>query len=171
MTRFQLWLTRLQTRPFLLRLLTLHLTTWRYRPHRSKGVKLTLLLPHPPSKLGQILGVTAEPTSISLDDICEAQSLDDNLQPVIQALTDGVRPPRGSLRDYPEEARVLFSQWDSLVMGNGVLYRRYHCPDGTTLYLQVVLPVKLRRPYIERCLLYTSPSPRDRTRSRMPSSA
>ena len=27
------------------------------------------------------------------------------------------------------------------------------------------------RPIIERCLLYTSPSPRDRTRSRMPSSA
>ena len=27
------------------------------------------------------------------------------------------------------------------------------------------------RPLIESCLLYTSPSPRDRTRSRMPSSA
>ena len=35
-------------------------------------------------------------------------------------------------------------------MEAGVLYRRYHCPDGTTLYLQVVVPVKLRRPYIER---------------------
>ena len=29
----------------------------------------------------------------------------------------------------------------------------------------------LRKPLPERCLLYTSPSPRDRTRSRMPSSA
>jgi len=27
----------------------------------------------------QVLGVTAEPTSISLDEICEAQSVDDNL--------------------------------------------------------------------------------------------
>jgi len=45
----------------------------------------------------QILGVTAEPTSISLDDIREAQSLDDNLQPVIQALTEGARPRQGSL--------------------------------------------------------------------------
>jgi len=97
----------------------------------------------------QILGVTTEPTSITLDDIREAQSLDDNLQPVIQSLHEGVRPPQGSLWDYPEEARALFSQWDSLVLEDSVLYRRYHCPDGTTRYLQVVLPVKLRRPYVE----------------------
>ena len=31
--------------------------------------------------------------------------------------------------------------------------------------------VLLVRPYTNDCLLYTSPSPRDRTRSRMPSSA
>jgi len=31
-----------------------------------------------------------------------------------------------------------------------VLYRQYHYPDGITQYLQVVLLVKLRRPYIER---------------------
>ena len=33
--------------------------------------------------------------------------------------------------------------------------------------------VRLRKldPYLNVCLLYTSPSPRDRTRSRMPSSA
>ena len=30
------------------------------------------------------------------------------------------------------------------------MYRRYHYPDGTTRYLQVVLPAKLRRPYVER---------------------
>jgi len=98
----------------------------------------------------QVLGVTAEPTSISLDEICEAQSIDDNLQPVIQALANKVKPPQGTLREYPEEARTLFSQWDSLVLEDDVLYRRYHYPDDATQYLQVVLPVKLRRPYIER---------------------
>jgi len=98
----------------------------------------------------QVLGVTAEPTSISLDDIRDAQSVDDNLQPVIQALTAKVKPPQSSLREHTEEARILFSQWDSLVLEDDVMYRRYHYPDGTTKYLQVVLPVKLRRPYIER---------------------
>ena len=37
---------------------------------------------------------------------------------------------------------------------------------------QLAVPVEfLSLPLIETCLLYTSPSPRDRTRSRMPSSA
>ena len=95
-------------------------------------------------------GITAEPSSLSLDEICEAQAADDNLQLVIQALVEGVKPPHGSLRNYPEEARILFSQWDSLVLEESILYRRYHYPDGTTQYLQVVLPAKLKRPYVER---------------------
>jgi len=98
----------------------------------------------------QVLGIITEPTSVTLDEIREAQSIDDNLQPVIQALMNKVKPPQGTLREYPEEARTLFSQWDSLVLENNVLYRRYHYPDGTTQYLQVVLPVKLRHPYVER---------------------
>jgi len=98
----------------------------------------------------QFLGVTAEPASITLDDIREAQASDDSLQVVIQALAEGVKPPQGSLHDHPEEARILFSQWDSLVLEDSVLYRRYHYPDGTTQYLQVVLPAKLRHPYVER---------------------
>jgi len=97
-----------------------------------------------------VFGVTAEPASLSLEDIREAQATDDSLQPVIQALADGVKPPQDGLHDYPEEARTLFAQWDSLVLEDSVLYRRYHYPDGTTRYLQVVLPAKLRRPYIER---------------------
>jgi len=85
-----------------------------------------------------------------LEDIREAQAADDSFQPVIQALMDGVKPPQESLRDYLEEARILFAQWDSLVLEDSVLYSRYHYPHGTTRYLQVVLPAKLRCPYIER---------------------
>ena len=58
----------------------------------------------------QVLEVISKLTSISMDEIREAQSVDNNLQPVIQALVDRVKPPQGSLCDYPEEARVLFSQ-------------------------------------------------------------
>ena len=97
-----------------------------------------------------ICGITAEPVSLSLDAIRDAQTADNSFRPVIQALSDRAKPPQENLRDYPEEARVLFAQWDSLVLENDVLYRRYHYPDGTTQYLQVVLPVKLRRPFIER---------------------
>jgi len=97
-----------------------------------------------------VFGVTAEPSSLTLEDIHTAQAADDNFLPVIQALAEGVKPPQESLRDFPEEAQVLFFQWDSLLLEDGVLYRRYHYPDGTTQYLQLVIPTKLRRSYVER---------------------
>jgi len=54
----------------------------------------------------QVFGVTAKPSSLSLEDIRNAQAADDSLQPVIQALMDGVRPPRkvymtSQKRHYP----------------------------------------------------------------------
>ena len=47
------------------------------------------------------------------------------------------------------------------------LVRCRHLPTGEVLYA----PVERDRHHLTCCLLYTSPSPRDRTRSRMPSSA
>ena len=44
---------------------------------------------------------------------------------------------------------------------------------ATDLDIEVIdkTPAQVERPGAQPCLLYTSPSPRDRTRSRMPSSA
>ena len=51
-------------------------------------------------------------------------------------------------------------------------------PAGTSTVYDQILGTNIRRPFLhvryrasQACLLYTSPSPRDRTRSRMPSSA
>ena len=65
-------------------------------------------------------------------------------------MTTSSQSSKGSLQDYPEAARVLFSQWDLLVLEDSILYRRYYYPDSTTQYLQVVLLAKLRHPYVER---------------------
>ena len=47
-----------------------------------------------------------------------------------------------------------------------------HCPYVQAIITRLVADAKaLRGDGINTCLLYTSPSPRDRTRSRMPSSA
>ena len=60
------------------------------------------------------------------------------------------------------------------------VYKRQHVFGGGVEDCVVVAAAKLERdgaaharrdPTREGCLLYTSPSPRDRTRSRMPSSA
>ena len=51
----------------------------------------------------QVFGVTVERSSLTLEDIRKTQADDDSLQPVIQALMDGEKPPQESLRDFPEE--------------------------------------------------------------------
>jgi len=91
-----------------------------------------------------------EPSPIMHDDIRAAQAADDNLLPIIQALLDRKQPAHADIRQYPEEARALLAQWDSLVLQDGILYRKFHYPDGTVNFHQIVLPVKLRRPLIER---------------------
>ena len=98
----------------------------------------------------QAIAATPGPPPITIDDIRTAQATDDNLLPVIQALLDQRQPASADLRQYPEEARVLFAQWDSLVLQDGTLYWKFHYPDGTVNFLQIVLPTKLRRPFIER---------------------
>ena len=55
-----------------------------------------------------------------------------------------------SIHQYPEDARVLPSQWDSLIIQAGILYRKFHYPDGSSNFLQIVLPVKLFHLYIEQ---------------------
>ena len=98
----------------------------------------------------QAIAATPDPLPITLDDICTARAEDDNLLPVIQALLDQKQPAHANLRQYPEEARVLLAQWDSLILQDGTLYRKFHYRDGTVNFLQIVLPVKLHRPFIER---------------------
>ena len=57
---------------------------------------------------------------------------------------------------------------------SGAFYLTSYCDDLLTLYLdgeEIVLYHSIKDFIDKCCLLYTSPSPRDRTRSRMPSSA
>jgi len=67
----------------------------------------------------------------------------------MKALEDGAQLPHSDMRQYPEETRILLSQSESLVLQDGLLYRKFHRPDGSVEFLQIVLPVKLRRPYVE----------------------
>ena len=67
---------------------------------------------------------------------------------------------------------VIDPELGSDVVSLGMIPRTEISPDGA-----VIVEVRLTisgcpmRAEIKNCLLYTSPSPRDRTRSRMPSSA
>ena len=86
---------------------------------------------------------------------------------VIEALRthlfNGLIWPDFTCLPTPEEPVLRFNviePFEPVSLGEGSLERR--CGDG---YVLTAVPVH------HTCLLYTSPSPRDRTRSRMPSSA
>jgi len=81
--------------------------------------------------------------SITLDEIRQTQAADDSLQPVLQALKDQTKPSHNDLHQYPEDACVLLFQWDSLILQEGVLYQKFHYPDSSTNFLQIVLLAKL----------------------------
>jgi len=97
----------------------------------------------------QALQATPELVSITLDEIRDAQAADDRLQPGLQTLKDQGQPLLSGIH-HPEDTRILLSQRDSLVLQDSVLYQKFHCPDGTTNFLQIVLPAKLHCSYIEQ---------------------
>ena len=96
----------------------------------------------------QTVGTTeidAHSKTWSHEELREAQTHDADLHPILEWKEEGeTRPPWQTAAPYSETTKSYWSQWESLLLQKGVLYR---------------------------CLLYTSPSPRDATLSRMPSSA
>jgi len=84
------------------------------------------------------------------DELREAQQKDDGVCISIEFWQKGVPPDRAEIRTIPEDAKSLLMQFESLQVRDGILYRRFHHPDGTTKYWQLVLPVSLRREYIQR---------------------
>ena len=85
------------------------------------------------------------------DELREAQQKDDGVCIAIEFVQKGVPPDRAEIRTIPEDAKSLLLQFESLQISDGILYRRFQHPDGTTKHWQLVLPVSLRREYIQ-CL-------------------
>ena len=75
------------------------------------------------------------------------------------------RPPRSTL-DRSSAASDVYKRQDLYQGVRGLAVKILNRVERTDAYLEKLLDNELKT-----CLLYTSPSPRDRTRSRMPSSA
>ena len=67
------------------------------------------------------------------------------------------------------DVSALLSEGRGKTMGDGWETRRRREPGNDWIIIKLAQKGIIEK--IEICLLYTSPSPRDRTRSRMPSSA
>jgi len=95
-------------------------------------------------------GVVDSDSLFTRDELREAQQKDDGVRISIEYWQKGVPPDRAEIRAIPEDAKSLLLQFESLQVLDGILYRRFQHPDGTTKYWQLVLPVSLRREYIQR---------------------
>ena len=68
-------------------------------------------------------------------------------------------------KEYIEKVNPIVKKFDGkFLVRNG----EYQIFDGETKFPRIIV---LKFPSYESCLLYTSPSPRDKRQSRMPSSA
>jgi len=122
---------------------------------------------HTVNTWSQILGVTAEPTSITLDDIREAQPLDDNLQPVIQSLSEEEKPPQDNPPDCPEETLVLFGRWASVVPVDGTTYCQFDDATGPLRALVLPSASQVRERYAQVMAFMRQQASTDSTRHRL----
>jgi len=58
-------------------------------------------------------------------------------------------PDKNTLRAFEPEVQQLWAQRESLEITRGILYRRYVRPDGSLLYLQIVVPQALRTAFLD----------------------
>jgi len=89
--------------------------------------------------------------SLSPEHIRLTQRKDDCIRTVMDLLNSHVEPPDWvELQKHNEETRILLTQWESLTVMNGIAYRRFLHADGSTKYLQILLPATLRKEFVAR---------------------
>ena len=105
---------------------------------------------------GNAMAVFAAPADPDRDDmftrqeLIAAQQAEEAISVVVEFYKKGEPPDRDEIRTVPEEAKQLLFQFETLTMRDGLLYRRFLHRDGSTRHLQLILPTKLRREYVER---------------------
>jgi len=59
------------------------------------------------------------------------------------------RPEWTAIQNMSEETKVMWGQWESLVVNDGLLCRHFNTPGHVTDRLQIVLPASLRKSYVQ----------------------
>jgi len=104
---------------------------------------------------GNAMAAFATPADPDRDDmftreeLVAAQQAEEAIRVTVEFYKKGEPPDRDEIRTIPEEAKQLLLQFETLVMKDELLYRRFVHRDGSTKHLQLILPTKLRKEYIE----------------------
>lgn len=86
----------------------------------------------------------------------KAQLEDHSIVNIYYGKEIGVRPSRQEIAANDSSSKVYWTQWDSLIIKNGVLFRRWISPDLHTEILQTIVPRKFVQQVLEEA--YDSPS-------------
>ena len=86
------------------------------------------------------------------DSMARLQQEDPDISFILQLHHQRKDQPRPEeMISHSEVAKILWSQWHSLVIVNGVLYRRIQQKHGKLPLLQLVVPVSTRTEFTRRC--------------------
>jgi len=105
---------------------------------------------------GNAMAASATPVDPDRDDmftreeLVAAQQAEEAIRITVEFCKRGEPPDRDEIRTIPEEAQDMLLQFETLVVRNELLYRRFVHRDGSTKHLQLIIPTKMRREYIER---------------------
>ena len=81
----------------------------------------------------------------SMQGIIDAQKGDSKNGPIIRWMMEGNgRPQWTSVSACSEVTKIYWAQWDSLVMKQDILYRKWESTDGKEGKLQLIVPKSLR---------------------------
>jgi len=77
--------------------------------------------------------------------LVERQKEDTNIGKLYDWFTTReTRPSRDDVMHVSPEVKSYISQWDSLTLINGVIYRKFERPEGGVLFFQLITPKSLR---------------------------
>jgi len=75
-----------------------------------------------------------------LEEWREAQRRDSSVSFILQGKETGERPLHSEVPVGDDSAQIYWSYWDSLLLKDGVLYKKWEAPNLKTSFLQLIVP-------------------------------
>jgi transposase InsO family protein len=81
----------------------------------------------------------------TMKELRELQEKDPSIGPLLRWKQEDKRPFGPDICSASPEVRHYWNYWKSLELQNGLLFKQFHCQDGSTSYQQFLVPKKIRK--------------------------